>query len=132
MPITRAIFAHVSTSLIQGPTIYRLDADRVLYGIGGLRGTLSITWYRYAAWGQNRGRSDGSGLFACMIRSVVILLLPHNGAIIQCSSWCTFRPTAERSMGDCRFPGKNSRSFCWMIRYLPSFNYAMLAGEGHD
>ena len=30
------------------PTTYRKEADRVLYGIGALEGTASITWYRYA------------------------------------------------------------------------------------
>ena len=30
------------------PTNYRLDADRVLYGVRVLRGTPSTTWYRYA------------------------------------------------------------------------------------
>lgn len=30
------------------PTTYRLDTDRVLYGVGVLRGTPSTTWYRYA------------------------------------------------------------------------------------
>lgn len=30
------------------PTNYRLDTERVLYGIGVLRGIPSTTWYRYA------------------------------------------------------------------------------------